>query len=47
MAGLPYVIGLITNNRLLASAKESGEVAKTAYSQKQRLFAGAEYRAGS
>jgi hypothetical protein len=49
-AGLSYVIGLITNDRLLASAEALGEAAQTAYAQsrlKQRLFAETEYQAGS
>jgi hypothetical protein len=48
--GLEYVIGLITNDRLLASAAELGEVAEMAYAQsrlKQRLFTETKYQAGS
>jgi hypothetical protein len=40
--GLSYVIGLITNDRLLASAGKLGEASQTAYAQsrlKQRVFA--------
>jgi hypothetical protein len=47
---LAYVIGLISNDRLLASAEELGESAQTAYAQsrlKQRLFAETVYQAGS
>ena len=48
--GLEYVIGLITNDRLLAYAEELSERARAAYAQsklKQRLFTETEYQAGS
>jgi hypothetical protein len=48
--GLDYIIGLITNQRLLACAEEIGETAREEYETtgaKQRLFSETSYQAGS
>jgi len=48
--GLDYIIGLITNDRLLASAEELSQTAGERFNQtqiKQRLFTETSYQAGS